>query len=128
MIKVVIMFIKKYLKTQKKLKELEIMYQNTIYICISWYSKICWFPVKKHLRQHNSGGFTRDLYIFWSSLVKYKCPKFHHFRIWVAGFREGAWGLFGPPFHPWAAPKRPILNWVKQEIAIPPLKEMYDYE
>ena len=22
------------------------MYQNTIYICISWYSKICLFPVK----------------------------------------------------------------------------------
>ena len=28
------------------LKELEIMNQNAIYTCISWYSKICWFPVK----------------------------------------------------------------------------------
>ena len=28
------------------LKELEIMYQDAIFICISWYGKICWFPVK----------------------------------------------------------------------------------
>ena len=32
--------IKKPLKTQKRLKELKIMYSNAIYICISWYSKI----------------------------------------------------------------------------------------
>ena len=38
-IKIVTMFIKtvkKSLKTQKKLRELEIMHQNAIYICISW--------------------------------------------------------------------------------------------
>ena len=34
-IKIITMFIKKCFKTQKKLKELEIMYQNTTYICIS---------------------------------------------------------------------------------------------
>ena len=34
-IKIVTMFIKQSLKTQEKLKELEIMYQNGIYICIS---------------------------------------------------------------------------------------------
>ena len=28
------------LKTQEKLKELKIMYQNAIFICISWYNKI----------------------------------------------------------------------------------------
>ena len=33
--------LKKPLKTQKKLKELEINCSNAIYICISWYSKIC---------------------------------------------------------------------------------------
>ena len=32
---------------KEKLKELEIMCQNEIYISICWYSKICWFPVKK---------------------------------------------------------------------------------
>ena len=37
---------KKSMKNQKKLKDLEIMYQNTIYICIFWYRKICWFPMK----------------------------------------------------------------------------------
>ena len=41
------------------------MYQNTIYICISWYSKICWFPVKKCWCQHNSTGASGDLYIVW---------------------------------------------------------------
>ena len=34
-IKIVTMFIKKSLKSQKKLQELEIMYQDAIYICIS---------------------------------------------------------------------------------------------
>ena len=28
---------------QKKSKELENMYWNAIYICISWYNKVCWF-------------------------------------------------------------------------------------
>ena len=23
------------------------MYQNTVYIFISWYKKICWFPINK---------------------------------------------------------------------------------
>ena len=34
-IKIVSMFIKKLFRGSKKLKELEIMYQRTIYICIS---------------------------------------------------------------------------------------------
>ena len=34
-IKIVTTFIKTILKTQEKLKELETMYQNAIYICIS---------------------------------------------------------------------------------------------
>ena len=33
--------IKKPLKIQKRLKELEIMCSNAIDTCISWYSKIC---------------------------------------------------------------------------------------
>ena len=41
-IKIVTIFIKTILKlkTQKKLEQLEIMYLNGIYICISWYNKI----------------------------------------------------------------------------------------
>ena len=35
------------------------------YICISWYNKICWFPVKKCWYQQNSEGVSRDSYIFW---------------------------------------------------------------
>ena len=46
-IKFVTMFVRKIFKDSKKLKELEVMYQDAIYICISWYSKICQFPVKK---------------------------------------------------------------------------------
>ena len=34
-IKIIATFIKTTLKTQEKLKELEIIYQNAIYICIS---------------------------------------------------------------------------------------------
>ena len=40
-IKIVISFIKKMFEEPNKLKELEIIYQNAIYIFIFWYSKIC---------------------------------------------------------------------------------------
>ena len=40
------------------------MYQNAIYICISWYSKICWF--QKMLMSAERSGVTRDSYIFWN--------------------------------------------------------------
>ena len=43
----------------------EIMYQNTIYICISWNSKIWLFSVKKKLCQQNLISVSRDSYIFW---------------------------------------------------------------
>ena len=39
--------LKESLMTQEKLEELEIMYLNGIYICISRYSKISQFPVTK---------------------------------------------------------------------------------
>ena len=64
-IKIITRFIKKIFKDSTKLKKLEIMYQNAIYICISWYHKICWFLVKKYLCQQNSGGVARESYIFW---------------------------------------------------------------
>ena len=41
-IKIPTKFIKKTFKdSKKKLRELAIMCSNAIYICISWYSKIC---------------------------------------------------------------------------------------
>ena len=48
------MFIKKPLKTQKKLNKLEIMYSNAIYICISIsdYNKCCEFLVKEVFEAH----------------------------------------------------------------------------
>ena len=65
-IKILTMFIIKiYIKTQEKLKCIEITCRNAIYICISWYSKIYWFWVKKCWFQHNSRGLSRDSYIFW---------------------------------------------------------------
>ena len=41
------------------------MNQNEIFICIFWYSKICWFPVKKCWCQQNSRGASRQSYILW---------------------------------------------------------------
>ena len=41
-IQIVTMFIKTIFKTQKRLKELEIMYQNGSYICISWFLNLQW--------------------------------------------------------------------------------------
>ena len=66
--------LKQPLKTQENLKELEIMYQNAIYLCISWYSKICWFPVKKSWCQQKSKDVSCD------SFFQYNCAKFHHCR------------------------------------------------
>ena len=64
-IKIVTIFTKAIFRDSKKSKELEITYQNPIYICISWYSKICWFSVKKCRCQQNSRGVSRDSYILW---------------------------------------------------------------
>ena len=64
------------------------MYQNTIYICISW--------------------FIYFLDLLW---VRYNCAKFRNCRICVTDF--GEMGLFGPP-HPWVAPKKPILNRINR--------------
>ena len=66
-IKILIVFIKiKKKRLKKKWKELEIMYQNSVYDCISsWYTKICWFPVKKYWYQQKSRSVLSDLYIVW---------------------------------------------------------------
>ena len=56
-------FIKTTLKDSKKLKKLQIMYKNTIYIWISRYNKSL-FPVKKYWRQQKSWGVSRNGYIF----------------------------------------------------------------
>ena len=84
--------LKQPLKTQKKLTELEIMYWNAIYICISWYNKSCWFPMKKCWYQQNSLSVSHDSYVSWT--------------LCMIDFRKR--GL--SPQHPWAALKRPILN------------------
>ena len=46
-IEIVTMFFKTTFKDSKKLKELDIMYENAIYNCIFWYSKKWVFPMKK---------------------------------------------------------------------------------
>ena len=104
-IKVATTFIKTIFKDSKKLKESEIMYQNAIYIRISRYSKICWFPVIKCWCQQNLVPI-----FFGSPLGKVITTKFLHCRICATDFREG--DLFGPQ-HRWAALKRPILNRLK---------------
>ena len=53
---------------------------------------------------------TRFMYFLDLLWVRYNCPMLHNRRICVADFKEG--GFFAPP-HPWAVPKRPILNRVK---------------
>ena len=88
------------------------MDQNLSYICISWYSKICWFLVNKYWCQQNSSGVSRDSYIFW---IFFRwgttVPSFI-----IVGY---VWRIILP--HPWAAPKRPILNRVKNwsDITVP---------
>ena len=64
-IKIITWFILKIWKAEEKLKEFKIMYQNASYICIYWYNKISWLTIKKYWCQQNSGGVSRDSYIFW---------------------------------------------------------------
>ena len=89
--------IKKPVKAQKKLKELEIMCPNATYIYISWYSKICWFSVKKYWCQQDSSGVSHSLW------VRYNYIKYHHSRICTTYFMER--DLFGPP-NLWTASKK----------------------
>ena len=96
------------------------MYQNVIYIFIYWYSKICWFSVKKCWYQQDWKWCVKWCRYFFVSFGCGKtvpsCAKFHHCWICETEFREG--DIFGhppAPLHPWAAPKKPILNRVKLE-------------
>ena len=113
-IKIVKELWKKSLNTQKKFNKLEVMNQNAMYICISRYIKICWFPLKKCWYQHNSRGVSRDLYIFEifvGSGITF--PSFVIARyVWQILGRIAF--LVSP--HKWRAPKRPILNSVKKEV------------
>ena len=94
------------------------MHQNTIYICISWYSKSCWFPVRKCWYQQNSRGVSRDSYIFWIFLgLCITVPRFITVGyVWQILGRGAIFPLLPP--HPWAALKKPILNRVKIVVVI----------
>ena len=61
------------------------MYQHAIYVCISWYSKIC---EKTLMSAKLKGCVTSFVYFLSLLLVRYNCAKFHHFRICVTYFRE----------------------------------------
>ena len=62
-VKIVSVFIKTIFKDSRKVKK--IMYQKSVYISISYYSKICWVPMKKYWSQQNSRGVSHDSYVFW---------------------------------------------------------------
>ena len=62
------MFIEPIFKEFKKLKELKIMYENAIYIYISWYSKIFWFSVKNADVSRNQ-EVCHVTYIFFGSFL-----------------------------------------------------------
>ena len=87
------------------------MYQIAIYICISWYSKICWFLVKKCWYQKNSRGVSRDSYNF---LTFFKLGITVPGSIIVGYVWQILWRRAFLASHPWTDPKKPILNWVKK--------------
>ena len=81
-------FLLKQSLDSKKLKELEIIYQNAFYICISWYGKVCWFQVK-NAKISRTQGVCHVIHMFLDLLwVRYNCAKFHHSRMCVTEFRE----------------------------------------
>ena len=89
------------------------MNQNAMSICIIWYIKICWFPLKNYWYQQNLRDVSRDLYIFGIFLRS---------GITVSSFviARYVWHILGrvtflAPPHTWRAPKIPILNRVKKK-------------
>ena len=62
---IITMFIKKSLKTQENLKELEIMYQNAIYICFSWYNNNLLISGEKMLMSSELRGGVTWFISFW---------------------------------------------------------------
>ena len=66
------------------------------------------------MRNQKSRGVSRDLYIFWIFFRKsISLPSFIIKRyVWHILGR----GAFLPHHYPWAAPKRPILNWVNNNF------------
>ena len=87
------------------------MYQNTIYICISWYSIIFWFPVKKILMSAKlKRCVTWFIYFLDPFWVRYNWAKFHHCRICVTDFRERR--LFAPPASPIHEQPRKSPSWI----------------
>ena len=95
-IKILTMFIIAIYKDSRKVKINKNYASKCSLYLISWYSKICWFPVKKCWCQQNSGCVSRDSFFFFNLLwIRYNCAKFHHCKICLTDFRKG--GLFDPP-------------------------------
>ena len=93
------------------------MHQNVIYICISWYRKICWFPVKNADVSRTQGVYHMIYLFFGSSLGK----SLTVLSFIIVGY---VWqtlerGLFCP-LDLWAAPKRPTLSRVNIFIKVIP--------
>ena len=105
--------LKKTLKAQKKLKELQTIYQYAIYICICWYSRFADFLWKMLILAELKGCVTWFMQFLDLLYVRYNCIKLHYWTIYLTDFREE--GLFVHP-HPGSAPKRPILNRVKFKL------------
>ena len=74
------------------------MYENAIYICISDISKFADFQLKSDdvIRFHRVCHVIHK--IFWSSLYKVNCARFHLCRICVTDFREAE--AFAPHLPP----------------------------
>ena len=88
-IKILTTLLNQSLKTQEKLEELEIMYLNGLCIYISWYSKICWFMVKKMLLSAElKECITWFIYFLGLFPLRYNCAKFHYCRICATDFKE----------------------------------------
>ena len=112
-------FIKTTLKDLRKIRRIRNYVSKWIYICISWYSKICWFPEKKCWCQQNPSCVSCDSYSFWN-FFRYKSANFHHCRICVTDFREGG-GFLALPIRE-QPQKSPTWIGLKQKSNIAILK------
>ena len=84
------------------------MYRNAVYICISWHSKIFWFPLK-NADISRFQGVCHVIHMFFIPKEGIAVPSF--IISWYVWQIIGVGALFVPPSM--SIPERPILNRVK---------------
>ena len=115
-IKIITMFIKRIFKDSKNVKRIRnYVSRFNLYLYFLIYQNLLISGEKSLISAEPKVCVTWFMYFLNHLLLRYECAKFHHYMMYVTDFLGRGWPFcHSPPSHPWAAPKRPILNRVKR--------------